>query len=110
MPRRRSTYRPSPRPRPTRCRTIAPRSAAHATGSPHEISCPRMAGRPLPPNATVLINNVSLAYALASDKNGKDYLQPVYLFSGTVAIPGQRASADVRIAVPAVRNVQQPTG
>jgi hypothetical protein len=73
-----------------------------------EVTAP--AGLPVPPDAPALINNVSLAYALASDKNGKDYLQPVYLFSGTVAIPGQRAGADVRIAVPAVRNVQQPAG
>lgn len=65
------------------------------------------AGVSVAPNATALINSVSLAYALASDKSGKDYLQPVYLFSGSVAIPGQRAGADVRIAVPAVRNIQQ---
>lgn len=64
----------------------------------------------VPPNATALINSVSLAYALASDKNGKDYLQPVYLFSGAVAIPGQRDGAEIRVAVPAVRNVQQPAG
>lgn len=68
------------------------------------------AGLSVPPDATALINDVSLAYAVASDKNGKDYLQPVYLFSGTVAIPGQRAGADVRLAVPAVRNIQQPAG
>lgn len=68
------------------------------------------AGLSVPPEATALINNVSLAYAAASDKNGRDYLQPVYLFRGTVAIPGQATSADIRIAVPAVRNVQQSAG
>jgi len=63
----------------------------------------------VPPNATALVNNVSLAYAFASDKNGRDFLQPVYLFSGTVAIPAQ-PGVDIHIAVPAVRNVQQATG
>lgn len=67
-------------------------------------------GGTLPPDARALINNVSLAYALSSDKSGKDYLQPVYVFTGTVAIPNQRAGVDIRIAVPAVRNVQQPAG
>lgn len=68
------------------------------------------AGLSPPSNATALINSVSLAYAFASDKNGRDFLQPLYLFSGTVAIPGQSAGADIRIAVPAVRDVQQSTG
>ncbi len=68
------------------------------------------AGVAVPPNAAALVNDVSLAYAVGSDASGKDFLQPVYLFSGTVAIPGQSAGADVRIAVPAVRNVRQPTG
>lgn len=68
------------------------------------------AGLSAPPSATALVNNVSLAYAFASDKNGRDFLQPLYLFSGTVAIPGQPVGADIRIAVPAVRNVQQTTG
>lgn len=63
----------------------------------------------VPPNATALVNNVSLAYAFASDKNGKDFLQPVYLFSGTVVIPNQ-PGVDIRIAVPAVRNIQQTAG
>ena len=67
------------------------------------------AGIAVPPNATALINNASLAYAFASDKTGRDFLQPVYLFRGTVAIPGQ-PDTDIRIAVPAVRNVQQATG
>ncbi len=65
------------------------------------------AGTTLAPNANAVINNVTLAYALASDKNGKDYLQPVYLFSGSVATSGPRASTEVRIGVPAVRNVKQ---
>lgn len=69
-----------------------------------------LAGVAVPPDAPALINNVSLAYAVGSDANGKDYLQPVYLFSGTVAIPGQRTGTDVRIAVPAVRNMRQPAG
>jgi hypothetical protein len=68
------------------------------------------AGVAVPPNAVALVNDVSLAYAVGSDTSGKDYLQPVYLFSGTVAIPGQPTGADVRIAVPAVRNTQQPAG
>jgi hypothetical protein len=68
------------------------------------------AGRTPPPNATALINNVSLGYAFASDQNGKDFLQPVYLFSGAVAIPGQSAGADIRIAVPAIRDVRQAAG
>ncbi|MDQ2786328.1 MAG: hypothetical protein M3Y58_15150 [Chloroflexota bacterium] len=68
------------------------------------------AGRSAPPNTTALINSVSLAYAVASDQNGMDFLQPLYLFSGTVAIPGQPVGADIRIAVPAVRNVQQSAG
>ncbi|MGI8689980.1 MAG: hypothetical protein ACR2M3_15490 [Thermomicrobiales bacterium] len=68
------------------------------------------AGLSLPPNTTALINNVSLAYAFASDTNGRDFLQPLYLFSGAVAIPGQSAGVDIRIAVPAVRDVQQSTG
>lgn len=67
-------------------------------------------GLAVPPNATALINNVSLAYGFASDKNGKDFLQPLYVFNGSVAIPGQSAGVDIRIAVPAVRNVQQTTG
>ena len=62
-----------------------------------------------PPNATALINSVSLAYAFASDTNGRDFLQPLYLFSGAVAIPGQASGVDIRIAVPAVRDVQQST-
>lgn len=68
------------------------------------------AGLAVPPNATALVNDVSLAYAFASDKNGRDFLQPVYLFSGTVALPGQPVGADIRIAVPAIRNVQQAAG
>lgn len=68
------------------------------------------AGLSVPPDGAAVINNVSLAYAVASDASGKDYLQPVYLFSGTVAIPGQPAGAYVRIAVPAVRDVQPVTG
>ncbi|MHB8646529.1 MAG: hypothetical protein ACYDAR_12145 [Thermomicrobiales bacterium] len=68
------------------------------------------AGLAVPPNATAIINNVSLAYAFASDKNGKDYLQPVYLFNGTVAIPGHPTAVEIHIAVPAVRNVHQPAG
>lgn len=68
------------------------------------------AGLSVPPDATAMINDVSLAYAVASDKNGKDYLQPVYLFRGTVAIPGGRTGAEVRIAVPAVRNIRQAAG
>lgn len=67
-------------------------------------------GGTLPPDAHALINNVSLAYALSSDKTGKDYLQPVYVFTGTVAIPNQQTDTDIRIAVPAVRNIQQPAG
>ncbi len=64
----------------------------------------------VPPNANALINNVSFAYALGTDKNGKDYLLPVYVFSGTVTIPGQRAGADITLAVPAVKNLQQSAG
>lgn len=67
-------------------------------------------GLSVPPNATALINDVSLAYAFASDKNGRDYLQPLYLFNGTVAIPGQPVGATISIAVPAVRNMRQSTG
>ncbi len=67
-------------------------------------------GFALPPNATALINNVSLAYAFASDKNGRDFLQPVYLFSGTVTVPDQPVGANIRVAVPAIRNVQQAAG
>jgi len=67
-------------------------------------------GLSAPPNATALINNVSLAYAFASDTKGRDFLQPLYLFSGTVAIPGQSAGVDIRIAVPAVRDVHQSIG
>ena len=68
------------------------------------------AGVVVPPNAVAMVNDVSLAYAVGSDANGKDYLQPVYLFSGTVAIPGNSTGADVRIAVPAVRNMKQAAG
>ncbi|MCA1723131.1 MAG: hypothetical protein LC748_02530, partial [Thermomicrobia bacterium] len=68
------------------------------------------AGLTVPPNATALINGVSLAYAFASDTKGRDFLQPLYLFSGTVAIPNQSTGVDIRIAVPAVRNVQQAAG
>ena len=68
------------------------------------------AGVAVPPNAVAVVNDVSLAYAVGSDASGKDYLQPVYLFSGSVAIPGHPTGADVRIAVPAVRHIQQPAG
>jgi hypothetical protein len=68
------------------------------------------AGVAVPPSAAALINDVSLAYAVGSDASGKDYLQPVYLFSGIVAIPGQPTGADVRIVLPAVRTMQQPAG
>lgn len=68
------------------------------------------AGIAVPPNATAIINNVSLAYGFASDKNGRDFLQPLYVFNGAVTIPGQSAGVDIRIAVPAVRNVQPTTG
>jgi hypothetical protein len=68
------------------------------------------AGVAVPPNAAALVNDVSLAYAVGSDASGKDYLQPVYLFNGTVAIPGHPTGADVRIAVPAVRTAQRPAG
>jgi len=68
------------------------------------------AGLSVPLNATALINNVSLAYAVASDQKGRDYLQPVYLFNGTVTIPDHDTGAEIHIAVPAVRNVQQPAG
>ncbi len=68
------------------------------------------AGLSMPLNATALVNTVSLVYAFASDTKGRDFLQPLYLFSGTVAIPGQAAGVDIRIAVPAVRNVQQSAG
>lgn len=74
------------------------------------VDVTQLAGLSVPPGAPALINDVSLAYAVASDKNGKDYLQPVYLFRGTVAIPGQRTGAEVRVAIPAVRNMQQPAG
>ncbi|HEY8291605.1 MAG TPA: hypothetical protein VIG44_03915 [Thermomicrobiales bacterium] len=67
-------------------------------------------GLSVPPNATALINDVSLAYAFATDKNGRDFLQPLYLFRGTVTIPGQPAGVDVSIAVSAVRNVRQSAG
>jgi hypothetical protein len=59
-----------------------------------------------PPNATAIINTVSLAYTLATDANGTDYLQPVYLFSGSVPLSNQSGTADVRLAVPAVRNMK----
>ena len=68
------------------------------------------AGLSVPPNAAALINDVSLAYAFATDKNGGDFLQPLYVFRGTVAIPGQPAGVDISVAVPAVRNIQQTTG
>ncbi len=68
------------------------------------------AGLSMPLNATALVNTVSLVYAFASDTKGRDFLQPLYLFSGTVAIPGQATGVDIRIAVPAVRNVQQSAG
>lgn len=61
----------------------------------------------IPPGATAIINNVSLAYMTGTNAKGVDYLQPVYVFSGTVALPGQPAGAAVRLAVPAVRNMQQ---
>jgi len=43
------------------------------------------AGTALAPDANALINNVTLAYALASDKNGKDYLQ--FTFSAAASPP-----------------------
>lgn len=75
-----------------------------------EIQLP--SGVTVPPNtaARAVIDNVSVAYTLATASNGNDYLQPVYLFSGKATIPGQTAQADVRVAVPAVRDAQQPAG
>lgn len=59
-----------------------------------------------PPNTTATINTVSLAYVLATDANGTDYLQPVYVFGGSVTLPNQAGTATVRLAVPAVRNMK----
>lgn len=64
------------------------------------------AGVTVPTDATAIINNVSLAYMTGTNAKGVDFLQPVYVFSGTVTL-ADRQSADVRLIVPAVRNIQQ---
>ncbi len=56
-----------------------------------------------------MIDNVSIAYALASGIGG-DYLQPIYLFSGRATITGFEDPVPVRVAVPAVRDAKQPVG
>lgn len=65
------------------------------------------AGVAVPADATAIIKNVSLAYMTGTNAKGVDYLQPVYVFSGAVALPNQPTGAAVRLIVPAVRNMQQ---
>jgi hypothetical protein len=64
------------------------------------------AGTALPPDATAIINTVSLSYAMGTDAKGMDYLQPVYVFGGAVPLPEQGGNATIRLAVPAVRNIK----
>jgi hypothetical protein len=59
-----------------------------------------------PANATAIINTVSIAYVIGTDAKGTDYLQPVYVFGGTVALPNNGGTANVRLAVPAVQNMK----
>ncbi len=73
------------------------------------------AGFAVPPDvaATATIDGVSLAYALSTGTDGAEYLQPMYVFNGSVALPGGQngaIKADVRVAVPAVRDTKQPLG
>lgn len=58
----------------------------------------------------VLIDHVSVAYALAGSGTGADYLQPMYVFRGRATIPGVATPVIVRAAVPAVRDTQRPSG
>ncbi len=74
-----------------------------------ELQLPPDATFPAGMSAQTTIDNVSIAYALASGVGG-DYLQPIYLFSGQATITGFENPVPVRVAVPAVRDAKQAAG
>jgi len=74
-----------------------------------ELRLPSDATFPAGMSAQATIDNVSIAYALASGTGG-DYLQPIYLFSGQATITGFENPVPVRVAVPAVRDAKQAGG
>lgn len=61
-------------------------------------------------NGRAEYTKVSLAYTTSGIPGGKQYLQPVYVFTGKVTPEGSSESYDVTSYVPALINSNQPVG
>jgi hypothetical protein len=59
---------------------------------------------------TATYDTVEIAYTTSGIPGETQYLQPVYVFSGSVTLEGSDASYDVTAYVPALVNNQQPVG
>lgn len=58
----------------------------------------------------VTFNEVSIAYSTSGPPGGKQYLQPIYVFTGKMSIDNKDGSYVVRAYVPALANSGAPVG
>lgn len=59
---------------------------------------------------TATFSKVGIAYATSGPPGGKQYLQPVYVFSGKLKVKGADKSVPIKAYVPALANSGAPVG
>jgi hypothetical protein len=55
-------------------------------------------------------NAVTIAYASSGAQGSDQFLQPIYVFSGTLTVEGQSGAYPIKAYVPALSNSGAPVG
>ncbi len=55
-------------------------------------------------------NSVTIAYASSGAQGSAQFLQPIYVFAGTLTVEGQKGTYPIKAYVPALANSGAPVG